>query len=435
MLGSVVLVGILAVAACSLRSLALPCIVAVIAFVAVPEAAVYTLGVPGLGGVNLGVLVVMATATVQVLFRAPTYLADVMARPWIWIVLAVWIAGATITNFVATSSSPSTWAELVVAPPAAYLLVQRLGAESAAGRALLARAIVTVAALEAVLALAIWTGVVDQPFAEAHSTFTYWWTPEYARALGTMDSSLVLAGLMLAAIGLLASVRSNWMVIATSALFLVTIATAESRGALGLGLVVLTVLLVRRRVPFATALGLVFAAVMTLAVVVLVNPELTDGLSAKLEDDNGSANARVRGIAVGVPAALETTLVGNGPSSSFSIARSLGLATSFENPVIMTALDWGLLPALAFVTAQLFALRSGFRARVRVRGDVLVPGALLAASAYSVYLLTFSSYALTSGIAVFTWIVLGLTAPPNRELPRTERALNESQPAVAEVRS
>lgn len=408
MLGSAILAAVVIVAVCSFRRMEVAFVSAVIAFVAVPEVEVWTLGLPGVGGVNIGVLVILCTAALQIAFRAQAYASDLAARPAVWLALGAWTAGGTITNFVAATSGVATgaWLEIVVAPPLAYLLTQRLAADAPQRRTSLAHAVVVIAAFESALALTVWAGLVPQPFATAYATYDYWWTPDFDRALGTLDHPLALAGLLLVATALLGSVRRNTLVVGAAALFLVTIVLTQSRSALALAVVAFLVVLLRRRLPFVANLGLALVSVATLAVVLVTNPEIASGLTLKLDDDNGSANARVVGLGAFLPIALTDPLVGAGEGSSFEVARTLGLGTSFENPVIMTALDWGLVASLAFVLAQSLVLVGV----VRHRGD-RVPGAALAAVVVSVYVLTYSSYALASGLGMFVWLLLGLAAP------------------------
>ncbi|MGN8048455.1 O-antigen ligase family protein [Curtobacterium sp. 22159] len=405
MLGIAILIAALGLALVSLRNLLVPLVGAIISFVAIPEVSVWSMPLPVVGGVNVGVLVIILTAATQVVFRLTRYVADVLAAPVIWIALSVWIVGGTITNFLAGIPAPGAWLELVLAPPLAYLLLQRLVAESPAAPRSLARIIVAVAAAEALLALTIWAGAFPQPFADAHATFSYWWDPEFTRALGTLDHPLALAGFMLVATPLLLTVRRNALVIALGALFLATIAAAESRGALLLAAVAFVVVLVRRRVSFVTTLALVGTAAAAVVAVLSAAPELVSGLTEKLSDDNGSANARVLGLAAGLPSTLENPVVGGGQGTAFATSQEIGLGTSFENPTVMTALDWGLAGTVAFTLAQLLAIRRGFR-----RGGV--GGSASAGLVLALYLQTYSSYALPSGTSMLFWLVLGLALTP-----------------------
>lgn len=406
MLGITILVAALGLALASLRNLLVPLAGAVIAVVAIPEVGAWSMPLPVVGSVNAGVLVVVLTAVVQLTARSTLYVADVVRAPVLWLSLSVWVVGGSITNFLAGTAAPGSWIELVLAPPLAYLLVQRLVVDSPSAPRRLARIVVAIAAAEAVVALAVWAGVLPQPFADAHASFTYWWDPEFARALGTTDSPLALAGLALIAIPLLLTIRSSVLVLALGSLLMATIAAAESRGAMLIGVVAFIVVLVRRRVSFLSTLTLATAAVATVVAVIALAPDLVSGLGAKLSDDNGSANARLLGLTHGFPVALENPVVGGGYGSSSAVARELGLGTSFENPVVMTALDWGLAGAIALVVAQLLAVRRGLLCQG-------VPGSAVAGLAFVVYLQTYSSYALGSGTLVLLWIVLGLSLAPH----------------------
>ncbi|WP_144757101.1 O-antigen ligase family protein [Curtobacterium pusillum] len=428
MLGFAILAAVILAAACSFRSLTVAVVAALVGYVAVPEVEVWTLALPGVGGVNLGVLVVVVTAALQLVFRARTYLSDVVARPGIWIAFAVWVAGGTITNFIASTSSsaPGAWIEIIVAPPLAYLLLQRLAAEAPSGRRTIAHAVVVIAVVECVVALVIWSGLVEQPFAAAHEAFSYWWDPEFSRALGTTDHPLTLGVVLLVATALLGTIRRNVVVIPAAALFIVTILVTESRAALALAIIAFALVLVRRRLPFVATLGLVMAAVAALATVLVTNRELTTGLFTKLGDDDGSANARLLGLAAGVPLTFADPVVGGGQGASFEIARSVGLGTSFENPLIMLALDWGLVGTLALVVAQALALL-----RTLPNGSVVdAPGAAVAAGTSAIAFLTFSSYALTGGMMMFAWMVLGL-AIHREPTARTEAGSTTRTPVRA----
>lgn len=402
MLGIAILVAAIGLGLASFRNLLIPLVGALVAFAAIPEVGVWSMPLPVVGGVNVGVVVIVVTGALQLAFRLPLYASDVTRAPAIWLALAVWTVGGTITNFLASTSAPGSWIEIVLAPPLAYLLVQRLTAESPRAPRALALTIVGLAAVEAVAALAIWAGALPQPFAEAHGTFSYWWNPEFDRALGTTDHPLGLGGLMVIATALLATIRRSVLVITLGALFIATAAAAESRAALLIAAGVFALVLFRRRVSFVTTLALVGLAGATVSAVLALSPDLLTGIGDKLADDNGSANARAIGLTQGLPTALENLIVGGGFEHAITTAQGLGLGTSFENPTVMTALDWGLAASIAFVGAQVIAIRRGQRAGA-------LPGTVLAGVAFAAYLQTYSSYALPSGTSMLLWIVLGLT--------------------------
>lgn len=401
MLGTAILVAAIGLGLASFRHLLIPLVGALVAFVAIPEVGVWSMPLPVVGGVNVGVVVIVVTGVVQLAFRLPQYASDVTRAPAIWLALAVWTVGGSITNFLVGTPAPGSWLEIVLAPPLAYLLVQRLAAQSTRAPRTLALTLVGLAAAEAVTALAIWAGALPQPFADAHGSFSYWWDPEFDRALGTTDHPLGLGGLMVIATALLPTIRRTVVVIPLGALFIATTAAAESRAAMAIAVAVFVVVLIRRRVSFVTTLALFGVAGVTVFSVLALSPDLVSGIGDKVADDNGSANARLIGLSQGLPTTLENPIVGGGFEHAITTARELGLGTSFENPTVMTALDWGLVASIALVIAQVVAIRRGLRTGA-------APGTVPAGVAFAAYLQSYSSYALPSGTSMLLWIVLGL---------------------------
>lgn len=406
MIGVALLLTTVAVALSTVRRPWIPIAGAIAVFVLVPQVASATVGVSFLSGMHLGTVVIVVTAGVQFVVRGREYVTDLVRSFPVYAALAVCAAIVFLTGAMTGTSSSQFLVESVFGGALVFTLIRRALADDPRVGTWLPHTFIAVTAIEAAWAILVWLGALPQPFAEQYAATYYWYTPDFSRALGTADSPLNLAVVMTAATCLLLGVRRLSIIAPCAALFLTTIFAAEARAALVLSLAALVVIMVRRRVPFVTfsAIGLTAGALLVVAVLAL--PDLTEGLVRKFSNDDGSANARQIGLDAGLPSALGFPVFGGGPDSAVSVARALGLGTSFENPVIMLALNWGVLGTLCYFGAQVGAILARSDRPRPVAGGRLAAVATLAA------ILTFSSIAFASGLGSIVWVVVAFAAPP-----------------------
>lgn len=409
MTGVLVLTVIVIIAFGTLRHLWVGIAVVVAVLVLVPQVAAPVIDVPGLSGLNVGSVLIIVIAAVQVAVRGRTYLEDAVdALPTTLALVGVMCLVALTSVSTGTTGDQQFLVDCVIPSTAVYFLVRRaLDDDPRAGR-WLAQATVSVVVIESVLALLIWAGVIPQPFAQQYETRYYWFDEEQARALGTADSPLELGVIVLIGVCLLQSIRRVSIIVPCAATFLVTIIAAQSRTALALAVVALVALLIRRRVPIVPAAAVALVTVIAVIGVASVVPDLGEGLAQKVLDDNGSAGARQIGITRGFPELLHHLLLGGGPDDAVTTATRLGLGTSFENPLLMLGLSWGALASCCWFGTMITVVTArGGEPRV-------VPGGRRAGAMAVIAVMTYSSVAFVTGLGTLLWVVLAFATAPRR---------------------
>lgn len=227
-----------------------------------------------------------------------------------------------------------------------------------------------------------------------------WFTPEFLRWMGTLDHPLVLSLLLVIAIPLSAGLRRPAAIVLLPCIFLAGLLVTESRagaalGVLGTVYVLLTAPLSRRwRVTSFVALGA--------AALVAVRMGLAGGLTERIIDDTGSAEARMASLKYGLEYLSEHWWIGGGLSSSYDVARAASLELSFENSLIMYAIDLGLIPALMYFSVMVLAAARAF-----------VPGAPSglagAAAAALIAPQAFSALSGATAAPAIVWAVLAMS--------------------------
>lgn len=287
----------------------------------------------------------------------------------------------------------------IIAPFALFILIRIELSRHPASGAFLARTVVVLGALEALIAVAVWLKIIAQPFNEQLQGYS-WYEDGFVRALGTLDHPLALSLLMTMCIALLPSVRSSVVQVALGIGFLATIFLTESRTGLLLGAVGLVLVMIRRGA--STGARLAALAAMAGALLLYVNSTLATGLAEKLVDDTGSANARTLAVQAILGDWTTYAVVGGGSGISFDVARALGLRTSFENPFLMYMVDFGLLATILYFGAMALAmLRPGSRS---------TPGGRAAGILVFAAVQTYSSVASSSSAGAILWIAIAFAA-------------------------
>ena len=416
-LAAVLLTTILA--CCTVQRPWIPLALALTLVVLVPEAASTTVG----GGINPGNASLAAVAVVQVAARGRCYLDDLLASFPLTAALLVWLACTIATAAAADGSAHLGFiVNGLVVPVSTFFLVRHaVDDDPLAGRRLCLW-LVALVALECVIALAAWTGTVQQPWADELASRYGWWHQDFGRALGTLDSPLDLGTVVVIGTSLLAAVRRTWLSVTLAALFVTTTVAAQSRTALLVCLLALLAIAIERRVPVVTLVGLALGLGAGCAAVAALLPGVADGLLSKFRDDGGSGQSRLLGLTEGVPAAFDHPVLGGGSGAAADVARSLGLWTSFENPFLILTLEWGLLGTLCQFGAMTAVLL------LRGDGVPLVPGGRLAGTAALVTILSYSSIAFPSGSAILLWVALGLAVPASAV--RADRGSRSQHPGA-----
>ncbi|AZZ51154.1 hypothetical protein [Rathayibacter] len=315
----------------------------------------------------------------------------------------------------------------IVAPFALFILVRIELSRRVSSGLFLARTVVALGAIEAMTAIAVRLGLITQPFDMQLSGYS-WYEVPFVRALGTLDHPLALSLLMTMCIALLPSVRSSIAQVSLGIAFLATIFLTESRTGLLLGAVGLLLVMVRRGASLGARLAALGA--MAGALLVYLNSTFATGLAEKLVDDTGSANARTLAVQAILGDWAEYGVVGTGSGSSFDVARSLGLRTSFENPFLMYMVDFGLLSTFVYFGAMTLA--------VLWRGARVTPGGQVAGVLVLLAVQTYSSVASNTSAGALLWLAVAfaardmITTRPTENIvdtPLSSRRLGPGRPA------
>lgn len=260
---------------------------------------------------------------------------------------------------------------------------------------------------------------------ERYFATNYWWDDYLQRSLGTFDSPLDLAAFLTMLIPFAATVRSTPRALVLAALFATAVVVSGSRtGVVVAAVVVVVIVFVRssNAIPaILTSIALVLAAAVLLA-----SPLGTTLLGRFGFDGQLSTQARADALAAGLRLAADDLVGGRGSGFAYSYSRTF-LESSFEDAYLATAIDLGLLVAVALVVIQLCATFSGRGSRLLFR----VPGLLAVLWGFS-----YSSFVSTSTFGILSWTFVALSgavayrgiAPTGR--PRRRAVTSDAYVAV-----
>lgn len=307
----------------------------------------------------------------------------------------------------------------VVVPGLFFLLVLSDAARGDGVVALLRTVLLTLVALACIVAIMQWlTGSVL--FYESGFSTQYWFDPAQARWMATLDQPLALSLFICLTAPLLAGVKRRWLQLLLLALMVAGILVTQSRvGLIALAVTVAaTVFFARWRTWVKAAVLLVMAGA---AGGVMASP-LVAGVAARVADDSGSAEARGLALEYFLGRWRDYAVAGQGSGASYRLGAQAGLQTSFENPLVMYSVDFGLLFALLYFGSMAAlvlgaALTPGLRSRY--------PGLVLAGLMAVVIPQTYSSLATRSAAGILVWTVLAMVvagAGEARKRARQERA-------------
>lgn len=183
----------------------------------------------------------------------------------------------------------------------------------------------------------------------------YWFNPaKFDRWMGTTDSPLVLSLAIGVASALTVSLQRNSVRLGLMVLFLAGSLVIQSRtGIVTIGLVVLFIVVRSRMALWARVL---YSLLIVAAGYLLLTSSLVTGLTQRIADDLGSADARIRAVNLFASRWLDFFLVGGGLTSSYDFGRGSGLRTSLESSYLMYAVDTGIVLASIYFGAQLWLI-------------------------------------------------------------------------------
>ncbi|GAB2977649.1 O-antigen ligase family protein [Frigoribacterium salinisoli] len=361
-------------------------------------------------GVALGQLALLHPSTLLVLIQlAMSLLLDgrrffsaLGSVPLMTVAVGLFMTLAVFSTYPVTGLGGLTIVlHQVLAPFGVFLLVQQLDTRAARR---LVQAFLAFCAVQALLVVLVAIGVVGQPYAATLRATFSWYALDAAggRALGTADHPLVLGMLLALAIPFVTVLQRVWLQVALSGLFVLGVVLAQARTSLALAVVAVAALVIRsslsRRARGALVVGLLIAGAFA------VSSSLTAGLSERLRDDGGSADGRLRAWSNAFDLWGSNLTLGSGPGASAQAAFAAGLGTSFENPLLMYAVEYGVLGTLALFIGMFVVLRH------RAGTSSAVSGATVAALVAIVAVHSFSSLATINNSGGLLFLCLALAS-------------------------
>lgn len=349
----------------------------------------------------------MMTLLVQLARDATPLVSALVRHIFIFLIVLLFAAAAFITSRYTGSHGTRLLIDQIIGPGVLTWLVIAYGEGQLSKLRLLRGTILFGAAAEAVLSI-VQFGTKNILFYGDSYTQLTWFNPDtFQRWMGTTDSPLVLSLLVCVAGGLSLGLRRWWLRSLLLILFLATTLIVQSRTGTAVLIAILLLTIVRAKMAlWARALSIAGTGV---AGWYIVSSGLASGLTGRLTNDSGSADARLRALRFIASNVSNYLITGGGLTSSYAIGRNGGLQTSIESSYLMFVIDTGLLLATLYFGLQVVLL---FRyARLNA-----LPGAALGASAGVLLQHTFSSVAGTNLCGVIIWsaiaiVICGSTLP------------------------
>jgi hypothetical protein len=239
----------------------------------------------------------------------------------------------------------------VVGPAAAFLLLASYGRDYPKTESVFRGTIVTLAAVEALLALIQSTAGNTLLFQPDYETL-YWFNPErFNRWMGTTDSPLVLSLLVCVAAPLALGLRYTPLRLGTLLVMVVGVITTQSRTGVATMTCVLVYMLFKGKMGAATRVVSLFLVLLSMRAV--LSSTLVSGISSRLSNDTGSSAARGDAFGFFLSQVGQISWVGHGLTSNYQVAADGGLITSLESSFMMFAIDLGLPLAVLYFGSQL----------------------------------------------------------------------------------
>ena len=281
----------------------------------------------------------------------------------------------------------------ILVPFTLFIWIQAEIARRPESRAVLARFTAGFASLLALLALL---------GAAAGISSLYGIPTAFSRQAVTLDHPLTLALLLAVSIPLVVSFPSGRTQLVLVIVLLAGQALTQSRTGIILSLIGVAFVLVRSRTSLTGRSVALLAA--PAAIVLAASSSLAAGLIVRFEDDLGST--ALRDYAADWFASHWTQFVastGGGIGSSYTLAETVGLNSSFESAFYMYAIDFGLVTTLIYFGT--FLLQTLPR-----RNLSFGVGAAAGTTLAFIFIQGYSSIATESAAGAILWIVGGIAA-------------------------
>lgn len=384
------------------------------------------IAIPSVGGVDvLGSPVHPAAwltfaATLVVIARDGKLVLEVIARnPLIFTILAV----VNVFSILLTQFGPgagATFSYLVTygAGSLLFLLVRVGWIMNPQSSRNIALGVVWLSVISSGLALIqFWTG--DVIFWGVSRLQFYWFNPERFRPVGTLDSPLDLALLLVIALPLCAQIHRAFWRFAAAAAIIGGILATQSRSAVIFALLGAAYLVLKSDMRTGARIMSITTTIAAGIFILLVPNPLTVAVQNRFEASAESSQARSKALDIFVQA-LSQAGGGFGSSSWF---RDMGLtATSLENGYLMFAFDFGVPLTLLLVLFLGGCAVAGWK-----RGNSA--GTVTSAIFAAVFVAGYSGIGTRSAAAVLLFTAVALATSPKRgeEAPPVEEPVRQQE--------
>lgn len=317
------------------------------------------------------------------------------------------VFGTLVSLAERNASSAQSFLNIFVSAFAVFLLVRIVAYIEPGGIRHLTLGFILLALIQVPLALAQFATGDVLNFASERTAF-YWFQPGVlVRAVGTLDSPLDLAFMLVAAIPLCAQIRRVPIRVLVSLSLAIGIILTQSRVGAVLAACGLLYLVARSKMGFPTRFVTTVVVAIAASYLLLVPNKLTAGLFDRFEGSTQSTDARRLATELFFERIWQHSAVGTGFGSSGTFRELGALETSLENGFLMFAWDFGVPATLILLTMVASVVARGLRGKARTGTVASVVVAIVAGASYS-------GLATQSASLTIFFFILGIAVPHTR---------------------
>lgn len=332
------------------------------------------------------------------------------------------VFGTLVSLAERNASSAQNFLNTFVSAFLIFLLVRCVASNDPDGIRRLTLGFVCLALVQVPLALAQFVTGDVLNFATERLAF-YWFQPgTLVRAVGTLDSPLDLAFMLVVAIPLCAQIRRVPIRVAASMLLTMGIVLTQSRVGAALAVCGLLYLVARSKMSFTTRFVTTVVVATSVGYILLVPNPLTAGLFDRFEGSSESTGARQLATELFFDRIWQHSIVGTGFGSSGTFREQGALATSLENGFLMLAWDFGVPAALVLGLLVVTIVVRGLRGKATT-------GTIAAAVIATVAGASYSGLATQSASLTIFLFLLGIAVPETR-MGRANLNASPAEPPV-----
>jgi hypothetical protein len=261
---------------------------------------------------------------------------------------------------------------------------------------------------EAIIAIAVFSGKLTQPFQSSFATIDYW-SSLGTRQAATLDHPLFLGMLLCAGLPMLAYFNSSLVVIFLASIMVVGIAVAQSRIAASLAAIGIIYLL-----AFGISSNIRRLGVITIGMfgfVSALNFGVFKDLLGRFADDQGSTRVRTQSWKFFLDTWNDFGLVGVGMEDSKGYFLQHGFRASGESAAVAYAVGIGIPLALLYFSLMVWMIGYGIR-----KSNRLTPASVAAIVAF-ISIQLFSSISTESAGGMVLWAAIGISLASPRTAP------------------